>query len=199
MWPCSLQSCSRSELGHRQEYDTEHWTGDGLQLPCCVYLSLVHHTLSLRADRRSKGLNVVNETDHLFLCLLVSAWMLIYTFHMPQNLFRTNFWWITGTFLVLNWFLSGILGCTVNILTCVLFIYSWYIIVTSILIILQGLLRKGWMFDVEWQNMVHRCVLSCGRRRARNADHASRTSKKGKEQSASRIGGSGLWLEGKES
>jgi hypothetical protein len=41
--------------------------------------------------------------------------------------------------------------------------------------------------------------MSCGRRRARHADHASRTSRKGKEQSAPRIGGSGLRLEGKES
>jgi hypothetical protein len=40
--------------------------------------------------------------------------------------------------------------------------------------------------------------LSCGRRRARHADHASGTSRKGKEQSAPRIGGSGLRLEGKE-
>jgi hypothetical protein len=41
--------------------------------------------------------------------------------------------------------------------------------------------------------------MSCGCRRAPHADHASHTSRKGKEQSAPRIGGSGLRLEGKES
>jgi hypothetical protein len=47
-----------------------------------------------------------------FLCTIVSSWILLYMFYIPQDSFRTFFWWIAGPFLAMNWFLGVAVGCT---------------------------------------------------------------------------------------
>jgi len=106
---------------------------------CHLYI-IIFHFVRTEAPRLSM---CFTRLIIALLCTVMSSWILLYTFYIPQALFKAFFWWVIGPFLALNWFLSVPIGCTVNFLTCLLSIHSWYIIITSVVNIFRDVLPRS--------------------------------------------------------
>ncbi|KAG2583335.1 hypothetical protein PVAP13_6KG140200 [Panicum virgatum] len=75
---------------------------------CHLYI-IIFHFVRTEAPRLSM---CFTRLIIALLCTVMSSWILLYTFYIPQALFKAFFWWVIGPFLALNWFLSVPIGCT---------------------------------------------------------------------------------------